>query len=114
MKLLNGKTVLITGAASGIGYETALSFASRGSDLVITDINERALAAVRDEITATGVKCLAKTCDVANEDSVTEFAASVTEVAGALDLLVNNAGIAFLGAFEETRVVNRLWRAPNL
>ncbi len=49
MKLLNGKTVLITGAASGIGYETALSFASRGSDLVITDINERALAAVRDE-----------------------------------------------------------------
>lgn len=102
MKDLSGRQVLVTGAASGIGLECARAFARRGANLVISDVNERALEPVHAEITAAGVQCLAHLCDVANEDSVQELAAKVRSSVGALDVLVNNAGVAFLGGFEET------------
>ena len=102
MKDLSGRQVLVTGAASGIGLECARAFARRGANLVISDVNERALEPVHAEITAAGVQCLAHPCDVANEDSVQELAAKVRSSVGALDVLVNNAGVAFLGGFEET------------
>jgi len=102
MKDLNGKRVLVTGAASGIGLECARSFARRGASLVISDVNAAALEQARADIAATGVQCLALPCDVAREDSVRELAAAVHGTIGALDVLVNNAGVAFLGSFEET------------
>ena len=102
MKSLQGATVVVTGAASGIGYETALAFAGQGARLVISDIDDSALEAARDEIIAQGVSCIALHCDVSDPDSVNAFAAAVITEAGAPDILVNNAGIAFLGSFEET------------
>jgi 3-hydroxybutyrate dehydrogenase len=57
MKISRGRKVLITGAASGIGLECARAFARRGADLVISDLNEAALASVQVEITAMGVHC---------------------------------------------------------
>ena len=102
MKNLKGKRVLVTGAASGIGLECARAFAQRGANLVISDINATALETVRGEISALGVQCLAQTCDVSKEESVADFAAAVQQAVGPVDVLVNNAGVAFLGGFEET------------
>lgn len=102
MKDLEGRQVLVTGAASGIGLECARAFAKRGARLVVSDVKEQALEAVRAELVAGGVPCLAHACDVSREDSVLELAAAVHSSVGPLDVLVNNAGVAFLGSFEET------------
>jgi NAD(P)-dependent dehydrogenase (short-subunit alcohol dehydrogenase family) len=108
MSDLKGKRVLITGAASGIGLECARAFARRGANLVISDVNAAALEKPRGEIAAMGVECLALACDVSREESVAEFAAAVQKAVGAIDVLVNNAGVAFLGRFELTPVSE--WR----
>ncbi|NJD31058.1 MAG: SDR family NAD(P)-dependent oxidoreductase [Gammaproteobacteria bacterium] len=108
MKGLKGRTVLVTGAASGIGLECARAFAKRGANLVISDVNSAALEIARAGIAASGVSCFARTCDVSREESVNEFAAAVHQAVGAVDVLVNNAGVAFLGGFEETPLTE--WR----
>ena len=102
MKNLKGKQVLVTGAASGIGLECARAFAKRGANLILSDINVAALEKVRGEIAAMGVTCFAQASDVAREESVTDFATAVQQAAGPVDVLVNNAGVAFLGSFEQT------------
>jgi NAD(P)-dependent dehydrogenase (short-subunit alcohol dehydrogenase family) len=102
MTNLKGKQVLVTGAASGIGLECAKAFAQRGANLVISDINATALEQARAEIAATGVACFAQACDVSKEESVAAFAAAVEKAVGPVDVLVNNAGVAFLGGFDET------------
>jgi NAD(P)-dependent dehydrogenase (short-subunit alcohol dehydrogenase family) len=108
MKPLKDRLVLVTGAASGIGYECARSFAKRGAQLVISDIDAAALDKARLELTAAGARCHAIVCDVASEESVQAFAAAVHRDVGTVDVLVNNAGIAFLGSFEETPLAQ--WR----
>jgi NAD(P)-dependent dehydrogenase (short-subunit alcohol dehydrogenase family) len=102
MRNLRDKQVLITGAAAGIGLECARSFARRGAKLVIADVNEAALEKARAEISASGVQCFAHACDVSDEASVASFAAAVNASVGSIDVLVNNAGVAYLGGFEET------------
>ena len=102
MKNLKGRRILVTGAASGIGLECARAFARRGANVVISDVNVAALEAARAGIAALGVECLAHPCDVSREESVRDFAAAVHEKVGPIDVLVNNAGVAFLGSFEET------------
>jgi NAD(P)-dependent dehydrogenase (short-subunit alcohol dehydrogenase family) len=102
MKDLKGKVVLVTGAASGIGLECARAFATRGAILVVSDINATALETVRAGIAATGAQCLARASDVAREASVANLAAEVHQAVGPVDVLVNNAGVAFLGGFEQT------------
>lgn len=105
---LRGKQVLVTGAASGIGYECARAFARRGASLVISDIDATGLEKARQELTAGGTPCFAHICNVADAASVAAFSSAVNESVGAMDVLVNNAGVAFLGAFEETPISE--WR----
>jgi short-subunit dehydrogenase len=99
IKQLSGKNVLVTGAGSGIGRSTALAFARRGANLVLSDINQANLDKVQAEVTALGVECLALAVNVADDDAMRAFAAEVHAKVGALDVLVNNAGIAYVGNF---------------
>jgi NAD(P)-dependent dehydrogenase (short-subunit alcohol dehydrogenase family) len=108
MKTLRGKQVLVTGAAAGIGLECARSFARQGANLVISDVNAAALDDARREIVGLGVSCIAQVCDVTSESSVAAFAAAVQAAVGPIDVLVNNAGVAYLGSFEETPIEQ--WR----
>ena len=98
MKLLEGKTALITGATRGIGKGIALKFASEGANIAFTGrgANEDmlvALEATRQEVEALGVKCIAYASDAANFAQTEETVKKVKEDFGSIDILVNNAGI---------------------
>lgn len=93
------KTVVITGAASGIGRSTALAFAREGANVVAADLRAETLEPVRGEIESLGVQCLAHAVDVADEAAMRAFAAAVQARFGAPHVLMNNAGIGYLGLF---------------
>ena len=67
---LKGKTALVTGAASGIGLETAALMAERGADLVICDLDESGLAAASKRFEASGSQVFARRVDVADEEQI--------------------------------------------
>lgn len=94
MKLLEGKTALITGAARGIGKAIALKFASEGANIAFTDIvideNGKATEA---EIMAYGVKAKGYASDASNFEATKEVVAEINKDFGRIDILVNNAGI---------------------
>lgn len=93
------KTVVITGAASGIGRATALAFAREGADIVAADLNAEALEPVRKEIQSLGVDCMPYAVNVAVESAMKPFAEAVQARFGAPHVLINNAGIGYLGLF---------------
>lgn len=94
MKLLEGKTALITGAARGIGKGIALKFAAEGANIAFTDlvIDENG-EATKAEIEALGVKCVGYASNAADFAQTEEVVAKVKEDFGSIDILVNNAGI---------------------
>lgn len=94
MKLLEGKTALITGAARGIGKALALKFASEGADIAFTDlvIDENGKK-TEEEIAALGVKCKGYASNAADFKETEEVVNRVKEDFGKIDILVNNAGI---------------------
>ena len=99
---LKQKQVLVTGAASGIGRAAALAFARQGAHIIAIDINEAALKAVRCEVETLGVACRTYAVDVGNELAMKALADAVHEVVGAPDVLINNAGVGYLGRFLES------------
>ena len=101
---LMGKRVLVTGAASGIGRATALAFAGRGADLVLCDLDGAVLEPIRDAAAAMGVACTTHGVDVADEAAMQSFATAVHTQGGAIDILVNNTGIGYLGACSDTPI----------
>jgi NAD(P)-dependent dehydrogenase (short-subunit alcohol dehydrogenase family) len=106
---LHGKTALVTGAASGIGAATALAFARRGADLVICDVDETGLAASAEAIRGLGRAVQAERVDVSSAEQMAAFAASVHARVEAVDLLMNNAGVAIGGAFLDTSLADWDW-----
>ncbi|WP_020666939.1 SDR family NAD(P)-dependent oxidoreductase [Amycolatopsis nigrescens] len=89
---LTGRTVLITGASSGIGRETALRVARRGGIPLLVARRADQLAAVRDEIVAAGGTASVYPCDLTDGDAVDAVVKQVLAEHGAVDVLVNNAG----------------------
>ncbi|MEN8376219.1 MAG: SDR family NAD(P)-dependent oxidoreductase [Gemmatimonadota bacterium] len=108
---LGGKVALVTGAACGIGRETALACARRGADLVICDVDEARLAETEQEIRGLGREVLARRVDVASRDEVGELAEAVHQEIEAVDLLVNNAGVGLGGLFLDTPLEDWEWIA---
>lgn len=98
MKLLEGKTALITGAARGIGKAIAMKFASEGAniaftDLVLNDEMAAGLEATRKEIETIGVTCRAYAGNAADFAGTEAVVKQIHEDFGTIDILVNNAGI---------------------
>lgn len=106
---LHGRTALITGASSGIGRETALLCARRGADLVVCDLDEPGLAEVEAAAAQLGRSVLARRVDVADRDQMRTFAGAVAAEVGAVDLLVNNAGVGLAAGFLDTELGDWDW-----
>jgi NAD(P)-dependent dehydrogenase (short-subunit alcohol dehydrogenase family) len=87
------QVAVVTGASSGMGLATAQAFAEAGAAVVLADINQNALQAAVEELTAAGHQALAVTCDVSQEDQVTAMVAATVDTYGRLDMAFNNAGI---------------------
>ncbi len=98
---VKGLTVLVTGAASGMGRATAQVFAAEGANVAVTDINAGATQAVADEIAATGGAAKAWPLDVANPDLIKTVVDDVAKHFGGLDIIVNNAGISVRVAIDD-------------
>ena len=91
MKLLEGKTALVTGAARGIGKAIALKFAAEGANVAFTDLEVN--QETENEIAALGVKAKSYASNAADFAQTEEVVKQVKEEFGSIDILVNNAGI---------------------
>lgn len=114
---IQGKKVLITGAASGIGKATALAMAERGARMFITDINAHGLEVTRRDIEAVGGEvCISVPLDISDYQAVRKMADEIHTGFGSLDVLANVAGVALFSQVEDMtheqweRIVNvNLW-----
>ena len=96
MELARGNVAVVTGAASGIGFALAERFATAGLNIVLADVQDDAMSAAADKISAHGVETLSVRTDVSKEAEVQALAAATIERFGAVHLVCNNAGVASL------------------
>ena len=97
MKDFNGKTAVVTGAASGIGNALSLAFAARGAKVVLADVEANALEAVRADVEAAGMEAIAVPTDVTDEEQVQALADAAWDRFGAAHVVCNNAGVLIRG-----------------
>ncbi|MFH8976193.1 SDR family NAD(P)-dependent oxidoreductase [Streptomyces sp. NPDC017890] len=90
---LNGRSVIVTGAGSGIGRATALAFAAQGDRVVVADLNADGADAVVKEIEQAGGTAVAVTGDLSEQAVVDRVVSTAVDRFGGVDVLVNNAGI---------------------
>jgi len=98
---VKGLTVLVTGAASGMGRATARVFAAEGAHVAVTDIGLKPTQAVADAIAATGGSAKAWKLDVADRNDIATVVNDVASHFGGLDIVVNNAGISVRVAIDD-------------
>lgn len=106
MESLKGKKALITGAGKGIGKALALALAQEGVSVALLARTTTDLEKVAEEVTAYGVEAFVVQADVANLDSVNTAAEKVLNSFGAIDILINNAGIGRFGNFMDLEVAS--------
>ncbi|AWN38915.1 SDR family NAD(P)-dependent oxidoreductase [Methylobacterium radiodurans] len=105
---LAGRTALITGAGSGIGRALALGLARRGCHLALADIDAAGLAETAERLPA-GLRVSRHRLDVADREAVAALPAQIRAAHLGLDLLVNNAGVALGGSFEQVSEADFDW-----
>jgi len=94
MKLLEGKTAVITGAARGIGKAIALRFAAEGANIAFTDLAyDDNVQKLEKELSAMGIKAKGYASNAANFADTNEVVSKIVQDFGRIDVLVNNAGI---------------------
>ena len=98
---LKDKVCIVTGAASGIGKQIAMTYAREGGKVVIADINLQSAQAVVDEIQKAGGQAMAVTMDVTSESEVNAAVDKVVKAWGGVDVLVSNAGVQIVHPVEE-------------
>ncbi len=101
MMKLKDKVCIVTGAASGIGKEIAITYAREGAKVVIADLNLAAAQSAADEIVKAGGIAMAVAMDVTDEAQVNTAVAAVVAAYGGVDVLVSNAGIQIVHPVEE-------------
>jgi NAD(P)-dependent dehydrogenase (short-subunit alcohol dehydrogenase family) len=106
---LKGRTAVVTGAAGGIGRAVSVSLARRGCNVALADIDEAGLAGTADLVRAQGVHASIHRLDVADRESVAAFPARVVAAHAGADVLVNNAGVAVGGTFEQVSEEDFEW-----
>lgn len=94
MGKFEGKSVVVTGAASGVGRETAIGFAGEGARVFGIDINEAGLEATKDAANAAGGDMMFSITDITSRDNCHAAVAQVVEAFGGIDVLCNVAGVA--------------------
>jgi 3-oxoacyl-[acyl-carrier protein] reductase len=97
---VKGLTVLVTGAASGMGRATAHAFADEGANVAVTDLSAEGTRAVADAITASGGKAKAWTLDVADPKAIVSVIDDIAAHFGSLDIIINNAGLSLRAAID--------------
>ena len=98
---LDGKTAIVTGAASGIGRRIAEVYAAHGAAVAIADIDATRADEVARAIAATGARAMGVVMDVTDEKAVDDGVASVVKAFGRVDILVSNAGIQIVHPIDE-------------
>lgn len=101
MQKLTGKTALITGAGRGIGRATAIAFAKEGINVGLLGRTAENLEKVAGELAEYGVNVTMATADVSNNESVIAAVDHIKSELGAIDILINNAGVGKFGKFLE-------------
>ena len=101
---ITGKTVIVTGASSGIGQETATMLAARGASVVLAARRRERIDALAASIRDAGGRAIAVPTDVAVLDDVRRLVRSSVDEFGRLDVFVNNAGVARLGRLDQLDV----------
>jgi 3-oxoacyl-[acyl-carrier protein] reductase len=89
------KVVLITGAAGGMGHAFAKRFAAEGASLILTDVADAGLTQIASELHAQGTRCSTHRVDLGVENDIHAFAAQICSEHPQLDVLINNAGLAY-------------------
>jgi NAD(P)-dependent dehydrogenase (short-subunit alcohol dehydrogenase family) len=107
MKVIRGKRALVTGAASGIGRAIALALAEEGADLFLLDVDEAKLIETARTARQMGGQVRTHVCDLAQSADIQAALDALLAAWGGLDILINNAGIAYYGATEA--MADGLW-----
>lgn len=106
---LADRVVVVTGGGSGFGRLIAEMSAARGARVVVADVNEEAAGAVASALSESGADALAVTCDVTDLAQVRALVAATVERFGAVDVMVNNAGIMPLAFFADHETASEAW-----
>ncbi|MEZ6061169.1 MAG: SDR family oxidoreductase [Planctomycetaceae bacterium] len=101
MRDLNNRTVFLTGAASGIGRELAMQLAGQGCHLCLVDVDEAGLRRLATALESFGGRVWTKTCDLTDSGATHATVADALAHCDTIDILINNAGVAYYGPTEE-------------
>ena len=101
MTSISGRVAVVTGAGSGIGRGLAYELARRGATLAISDVDEVGLAETARHVRVIGATVWEQRLDVTDRDAVLAYADAVADRFGVVNIVINNAGIAFIGDVEE-------------
>ena len=101
---LQNKTIVITGASSGVGRAAAIEFAKHKATLVLAARGEKALYEAAEECKEWGANAIAVVTDVTDAHAVKELAKAAMDLGGKIDVWVNNAGVLAAGDFDKTPV----------
>ena len=107
------KVAFITGAAGGIGLAIAKRLAQDGFAIAINDLREDSLVKAVDEVKAECAECLGVAGDISSEESVKKMVDDIIKAYGRIDVLVNNAGVIYVGPIDEI-TPERLLRTLNI
>ncbi|TKB00728.1 SDR family NAD(P)-dependent oxidoreductase [Alteromonas portus] len=102
MKDLKNKLVFITGAGSGIGFETCIAFAKEGCRIIATDINIEGLNILANEVSQLNQVIYTYELNVVDRNAYSNLVENIIHKHGCPDIVFNNAGVAFLSRLEET------------